>query len=346
MIDLTERFPSLTPQEMLGGFVPSKRFERATFETYLPNAAFPSQAAAKEELAQFAARASAPERGWRLFRRAPRAGEGVYLDGGFGVGKTHLLAATWHAYDGERKAFLSFQELLYAIGALGMAAAVKAFAPYGLLAIDEFELDDPGNTHMVNTFLGQLMPGGTHVVTTSNTESGALGQGRFNAGDFQRQIAAIAGRFRALRVDGPDYRARGGTVELPLSQEEYRAWRAAQDAAPFAELSHRALNLHLRNVHPARFGKLLAALGAVGIRDAHSMSDQNVALRFVHFVDKAYDLGVGVALTGAPLPDLFPGTYRHGAYAKKYSRCLSRLSELLRESRGEIVRTPFSSTGD
>ena len=43
----------------------------------------------------------------------------LYLDGGFGVGKTHLLAAAYHAADVPR-AYLSFQEMTYAVGAHGM----------------------------------------------------------------------------------------------------------------------------------------------------------------------------------------------------------------------------------
>ncbi|WP_045234706.1 cell division protein ZapE [Deinococcus pimensis] len=333
MIDLTRRHPTVTPQDLLASFVPSPRFADVSFANYLPNPDFPSQEAARTALAAFAERASRPVPKLRLFTRGKPQGEGWYLDGGFGVGKTHLLASTFYAFRGGPKAFLSFQELLYTIGALGMVEAARAFSGYRLLAVDEFELDDPGNTHMLNTFLAQVMPGGTHVVTTSNTEPGALGQGRFNASDFQRQITAIADRFSTLRVDGPDFRARGSAPAAPLTPEEFAAWRAAQPEATLADLEHRALNRHLLNVHPARFGKLLAGVRAVGVRDVTPMEDQNVALRFVHFVDKAYDLGVSVAVTGAPLGTLFPDTYRHGAYAKKYSRCLSRLSELQREAR-------------
>ena len=63
------------------------------------------------------------------------------------------------------------------------------------------------------------------------------------------------------------------------------------------------------------------------------MRDQNVALRFVHFIDKLYDLGLGAAFSGVSLGQLFDESYKHGAYAKKYSRALSRLSELLTEAR-------------
>ncbi|WP_102128216.1 cell division protein ZapE [Deinococcus planocerae] len=335
MIDLLARKPTLTPEELTAGLAPSARFQDVRFETFRPNPEYPSQAEARASLQAFLKGAQVRPGGFRLFRRAKPEGRGIYLDGGFGVGKTHLLASAYHAAEG-RRALMSFQDLMYVIGSLGMGRAVEAFGGHDLLLIDEFELDDPGNTHMANTFLGQLMPGGTSVVATSNTEPGALGQGRFNAADFQRQIQGIADRFETHRVDGPDYRQRGTAPEGLLTPGEFQAWRARQPGATLALVSHRDLNRHLLDVHPSRFAKLLAGVGALGVTDLAPMPDQNVALRFVHFVDKLYDLGLPAAFTGAPLGSLFSETYRHGAYAKKYSRCLSRLSELLREARAVI----------
>ncbi|CAM3718247.1 cell division protein ZapE [Deinococcus saxicola] len=332
MIDLLTRNPAPDPLALTAELLPSARFQDVRFGTYRPNPEYPSQSAARDSLQSFVHTAQQGKSGGlRLFRRRPE-GKGLYLDGGFGVGKTHLLASAYHASVGTR-AIMSFQDLMYVIGALGMTRAVDAFRGHDLLLIDEFELDDPGNTHMANTFLGQLMPGGTAVIATSNTEPGALGQGRFNAGDFQRQIQGIASRFQTHRLDGPDFRQRGTKPEDVFSGPEYLAWEAVQNPDTVATLSHRDLNRHLLKIHPSRFAGLLAGVGAVGILNLVPIDDQNVALRFVHFIDKLYDLGLPAAFTGVPLGTLFDDTYRHGAYAKKYSRCLSRLSELLREAR-------------
>ncbi|AZI41357.1 cell division protein ZapE [Deinococcus psychrotolerans] len=331
MLDLTARRPSLTPQQLSEGLAPSARFEGVRFENYQPNSAFASQARARDALAVFAAEAKQKPSGFRLFKRHKPEGRGLYLDGGFGVGKTHLLASTYHAASGKR-ALMSFQELMYLIGALGMTRAVETFKDHDLLLIDEFELDDPGNTHMANTFLGQLMPQGVSVVATSNTEPGALGQGRFNARDFERQIKGIASRFENLGLDGPDFRQRGAAPAQVMSDAEFGAWAQRQDQATLAVLLHRDLSHLLLEVHPSRFAKLLSGVSAVGVRGLVPMPDQNVALRFVHFVDKLYDLGLSAAFTGVSLNQLFDSNYRHGGYAKKYSRALSRLSELLTES--------------
>ncbi len=338
MIDLLARIPSselnLDQRAVAQELVPSARFAQVRFENYRPNPEYPSQAEAREQLQAFVSAATAPAAGgFRLFRRPSKPeGRGLYLDGGFGVGKTHLLASTYYAAQG-KSALMSFQDLMYIIGALGMTGAVNTFLGHDLLLIDEFELDDPGNTHMANTFLGQLMPAGTNVVATSNTEPEALGQGRFNANDFQRQIQGIASRFETHRIDGPDYRQRGTQPEDTLSEDEYQVWLAQRNPQTLSVVMAQDLNQHLLKVHPSHFARLLSGIEAVAVLKLTPLTDQNMALRFVHFIDKLYDLGLKAAFTGVSLDHLFDDTYRYGAYAKKYSRCLSRLSELLREAR-------------
>jgi len=101
-------------------WVPPPRFGRVSFDAYLP--AHPTQRAALATVADFA--------GWqpprpRFFwsRAAPPPVAGLYLDGGFGVGKTHLMAAAWHTSPEPRKVYLSFAELVAAIGVLGMQSS-------------------------------------------------------------------------------------------------------------------------------------------------------------------------------------------------------------------------------
>ncbi|MFC6618235.1 AFG1/ZapE family ATPase [Deinococcus radiophilus] len=194
------------------------------------------------------------------------AGRGLYLDGGFGVGKTHLLTSTYHAAreqnPGSRVALMSFQDLMYLIGALKMPQAIQAFRDHDLLLIDEFELDDPGNTHMANTLLEALIPAGVSVVATSNTAPGSLGEGRFSARDFQRQIQGIAGHFVSQRIDGPDYRHRGTAPEQPLNETEFRAWLAAQSPHTRTVISAADLDHHLLSIHPSRFAALLDGVEA------------------------------------------------------------------------------------
>lgn len=342
MIDLAQRRPTLSPQELNEQLSPSDRYAHVSFDNYRPNTAFPSQRQARDALQQFVAGLgqARPAAGWWPFGKKERSGQGIYLDGGFGVGKTHLLASAYAASQAGPKplkaALMSFQDLMYIIGALGMNGAVAAFEGHNLLLIDEFELDDPGNAHMANTFLERLMPTGVNVITTSNTAPGALGEGRFNARDFQRQIQGIAGRFQNIGVDGPDYRQRGEAPTEVLSPREVQRWLTLQNPQTLSSLNFEALGQLLIAVHPSRFAKLLSGVEAVLVSDLTPIYDQNIALRFVHFIDKVYDLGLRAAFSGVPLTALFDAEYRTGAYAKKYSRALSRLSELLSEARRDL----------
>ena len=124
VVNLLERDAPVDARRLLEGFAPPPRFARASFEAFRPNPDFPSQAEALVALHALVD-APRPKASWRLFGRASPARRGLYLDGGFGVGKTHLLAATYHALGG-RRAYLSFQELVYTIGALGMTQALDA----------------------------------------------------------------------------------------------------------------------------------------------------------------------------------------------------------------------------
>ncbi len=270
-----------------------------------------------------------------FWQDAPAAqGRGLYLDGGFGTGKTHLLAAAYHACDApeEDKAYMSFQELVYVIGAQGMAQA-KENLTYKLFCIDEFELDDPGNTLIVKTFLSHAFERGSFVMTTSNTPPEAQGQGRFNASDFKREIQSIAERFDAVLLEGPDYRQRDYLATL-LSEEKLQERLETETApGPQVHLGWRDLLTFLSEHHPIRYSALLRQMGTLYLSGMRTLSEQNDALRFVHFIDKLYDLKIGFRGAGeVALEDLFSPDYRSGAYAKKHYRCLSRLSELLEET--------------
>ncbi|NYI85732.1 putative ATPase [Saccharopolyspora hordei] len=211
---LVDRRPALTPDELVEAMTPPPMFDAVRFDTYIPNPEEPSQAQAVRECAAFAARINGSGGGGSWLRgvfgrkKAAAGKQGLYLDGGFGVGKTHLLASLWHATEG-RKSFGTFVEVTSLVGALGFAETVRRLSEHKLLAIDEFELDDPGDTMLVTQLIAKLTDAGVHVAATSNTLPDKLGEGRFAAADFLREIHAMSARFDVVRVDGPDYRHRG-----------------------------------------------------------------------------------------------------------------------------------------
>ncbi|MFE6733510.1 cell division protein ZapE [Microbacterium sp. NPDC057650] len=333
IVHITDRMPVVTGSEMLASLVPPPQFDGATFESYRADAAYPSQEESKEKLMGFAGGAAQPVKRGGLFRRAPKVPEtkpGVYLDGGFGVGKTHLLAAIYHAMPARRKYFGSFIEYTALVGALGYKNTVELLRGSDLLCIDEFELDDPGDTMVMTRLLGELVASGTRLAATSNTPPNALGEGRFAAQDFLREIQAMSDSFETLRIDGVDYRQRaidGHSVTLDDAAFavaiEHGAVGAAASDDEFGEVIK-----HLAQVHPSRYLRLIDGLSLIGLRDVHVLTDQSEALRFVAFVDRVYDAQIPIVATGTPLDEVFADEMLGGGYRKKYLRAISRLNAL------------------
>ena len=332
IVHLTGRQPAVTGPEMLASLVPPPQFSSATFDSYRADPAFPSQEETKETLMRFAGRSAQVKRGG-LFSRAKKEPEmkpGVYLDGGFGVGKTHLLASIYHAMPARRKYFGSFIEYTALVGALGYKNTVDLLKGADLLCIDEFELDDPGDTMVMTRLLGELVPTGTRLAATSNTPPNALGEGRFAAQDFLREIHAMSDRFQTLRIDGVDFRQRAlDGHAVALDDDEYES--AIAEAAAGGTVSDDAFDdliRHLAQVHPSRYIRLIDGIDSVGLRGVHQLVDQSEALRLVAFVDRVYDAQIPVIATGTGLDSVFSDEMLAGGYRKKYLRAISRLNAL------------------
>ncbi|CAB4532150.1 unannotated protein [freshwater metagenome] len=316
-LELCLREPVVSAQQMLADLIPPREFTDASFDTYRPAPAFESQQQALDVLSA----------GFRKTKsKGTRAIPGFYLDGGFGVGKTHLLVSLYRSFKG-KKLFGSFLAYTSLIGALGFAEAMRLFSKYDLICIDEFELDDPGNTMIMSRLLNDLSAKGVLFAATSNTPPNALGEGRFAAEDFRREILGISANFEILRIDGEDYRHRpvDGHSEIQ-SEEQLVAWLNEVEAASLD--SFRNLLIHLSKIHPAKFARLVQGVNRIGLLDAEQFVDQADALRFVAFVDRAYEAQIPMRSTGAALTDLFSSDMVAGGYRKKYLRAISRLHAL------------------
>lgn len=327
---LVDRAPVVPAESLVAAMVPPPRFAGARFGTYLPDPQHPSQARAVLLLREFATTLEPPRR--RLLGRArrPEGPAGVYLDGGYGVGKTHLLASLWHEAP-EPRAYGTFVELTHLVGALGFARTVEALSGHRLLAVDEFELDDPGDTVLVSTLLGKLVQAGVRVAATSNTLPGALGEGRFAAQDFLREIQALAAHFATVRVEGEDYRHRGQPEAPPPVEEAVVRQRTEQVQGATCDRFGELLG-HLSSLHPSRYGALVDGVPLVGLSGVRPVADQAAALRLVVLADRLYDRDVPVLAAGVPLDQLFPPELLRGGYRKKYLRAISRLTALARQA--------------
>ena len=322
---LTNRTPSVSTTELLQELVPPREFAEASFRNYVPHAEYESQAFAHAQAKLFAA-GKAPKKG--VFGKREPIPAGIYLDGGFGVGKTHLLAAIWHEFKG-KKVFGSFIAYTGLIGALTFAEAVKALSKYDLVCIDEFELDDPGDTMMMSRLLNELEKHGVRFAATSNTPPNALGEGRFAATDFAREIHGIADRFKIIRIDGEDHRHRpvniAGRVDTPAEVEEWLR-DGGSDSSLVDDFD--SLLKHLSTIHPSRYGRLLKSVDRIALTGVHVLKDQVEALRFVAFIDRAYEAQVHLRAVNFALTEIFSPEYLSGGYRKKYLRAVSRIGAL------------------
>ncbi|WP_344068705.1 cell division protein ZapE [Streptomyces crystallinus] len=343
-LSLCAREPHVPADRLVAEMVPPPRFDSVRFETYVPDPNQPSQREAVTVLASFAAglggahASGGGRRKW--FARKPSAPvgpRGVYLDGGYGVGKTHLLASLWHATPAEPalKAFGTFVELTNLVGALGFQQTVRTLSGHRLLCIDEFELDDPGDTVLVSSLLGKLVEQGVALAATSNTLPGKLGEGRFAAVDFLREIQGLSAHFRPLRIDGEDYRHRG-LPEAPAPYSDEQVAKAAYATEGAALDDFPGLLGHLSRVHPSRYGALTDGVKAVCLTDVRPVPDQSTALRLVVLADRLYDREVPVLASGVPFDRLFSDEMLNGGYRKKYFRAISRLTALARDAKGLV----------
>ena len=326
--------------ELLKGFYPSSRFGQVSFSSYRPDPKQPSQSAAVRALEGFADGVGSTGGGGlfkKLFAKKDESRAGIYLDGGFGVGKTHLLAALWHQAPAP-SAYLSFDELVYTIGLLGVDGTREAFRGRRLVAVDEWELDDPGNLKMALAFLRGALADGVRVATTSNTIPDELGRGRFDQKSFTAEIEELSGAFEVLEIEGEDFRHRRFQADPGRAYflDERGMDDALARAAPRAlATDFPALAAALGEVHPIRFAAMAEAVDEVLVRGMEPVASLFDGLRWVHFVDKLYDRAVPLAMTSTvALGELFPPSFLAGAYGKKFSRCLSRMEEMLGE-RGE-----------
>jgi cell division protein ZapE len=324
-LSLTQVRPEANVFELLADLVPPREFQQAKFSTYKPSPEFPSQAKALEAAKSFTSGSGLR----KIFGKSQIQAPGIYLDGGFGVGKTHLLAAVWHEFKG-KKAFGSFIAFTSLIGALGFKQALDALSKFELICIDEFELDDPGDTMMMSRLLNELVPLGVRFAATSNTPPNALGEGRFAASDFTREIHGIADRFEIIRIEGEDYRHRPLSFDFKNQTDDDLAnWLSSRSKATTAVDEFSALLKHLSTIHPSGYGKVLTGVSHLALRDVRKLDNQVDALRFVAFVDRAYESQLSLTGSGIALTDVFSQEYLSGGYRKKYLRAVSRLGAMM-----------------
>lgn len=307
----------------LDGLQPPPRYKECRFSNYFPDEHFPSQKNTVRLLTTTVSRLNSFIKSnfiSKHFLRKKSTIRGLYLDGGFGIGKTHLLTSVFHEFNGT-KIYMSFSELMYIISYFGMDDMISRLKHIQLICIDEFELDDVGNTMKASNFITQIVAQDTFIVTTSNTVAGELGKGRFNANDFEREIGRISSIFKKVTIDGKDFRQSGS------NEDDYQLFHYNEDNT--SSVSFDKLNKLLYELPQLFYADYAKTHLNWVLSEMKEFVIQDNALRFTHFIDKVYDSNISLKLSfKSDDYRLFPDEYLNGSYQKKYKRCLSRLHEL------------------
>jgi cell division protein ZapE len=180
----------------------------------------------------------------------------------------------------------------------------------------------------MSRFLKELSAKGIRFAATSNTPPNALGQGRFAADDFKREIQGLGERFEMISVDGEDYRHRDSNSDSRnLSERELKDWISYQ-SDPYQDRFIELLEF-LGTLHPTKYRRLLNDVGAIAVYDLFQLEDQVPALRLVSFVDRLYEQQIPLRTSGdLPATKVFSKTMIEGGYRKKYLRAVSRIGAL------------------
>ncbi len=320
------------------------KFRGCSFENYIPDDNYPSQREVKENLIAFTASLEKFNKNGlggffkKTFGKKHKP-KNVYIDGGFGVGKTHLLSSIGNAYKGSLL-FLSFSELMYLIAYFNLIPLVEKLSEFELILLDEFELDDPGDAMMGINFIREINKTNSVVVTTSNTTPVALGGRKFDIMMFKERIGKLVSYFNTYAIDGKDYRV----VKSPKTEyesnkktlkelfEEYKVKERKKLYVSFDELIET-----MRDIHPVRYVNFNEHTDAIFIENLRRFTDDELldALRFTYLIDILYYGSVDIFIsTDIQLWDMFSDDLKDGKFKNKIMRCLSRIAE-----KGVFVKT-------
>ena len=332
----------------------------------------PAQAALVEELERvYRSLVLPPDRGLlgrlarRLKRQGPEPVRGLYVWGGVGRGKTHLVDLFMEAPRLDSKLRIHFHRFMQLVhGELNTLAeredplrvvAGRIAARARVLCFDEFYVSDITDAMILGRLLAALFERGVTLVATSNIEPSKLYAGGLQRVRFLPAIELIERHTQVIRLDsGPDYRLRAleraRTWFEPLGPDAERGLSECfRSLAPEHVGDDGALTILARPVPVVRhaggvawfeFETLCGGLRSVAdyieiARDFHTVVLSGVPVldddrrdpvrRFIHLVDEFYDRNVNLVVSAAAGPD---GLYRGRKLAEPFQRTRSRLVEM------------------
>jgi len=301
----------------------------------------------------------------RRWARTPPPAPGLYLWGGVGRGKTHLMDAFFEGAPVKRKRRLHFHHFMRDLHAQLadlppqpdplQVVAERLAAEVRLLCLDEFVVTDITDAMILHGLLAAMFAHGITLVTTSNIPPHQLYENGLQRDRFLPAIDLLAKHTREFNLDaGIDYRLRtleqaevyftplGGAAESALERlfEQLSGGRGRRDAR---------LIINRRAIRTRRLAPGVAWLGFDELcegpratvdyieiaREYHTVLVSGIpqlapaldaaARRLLHLVDEFYDRNVKLIVSAA-VP--LEDLYQGKELAFEYERLRSRLIEM------------------
>lgn len=332
MSDLKHLNFNVSADECFSELKPHPKFSSCTFDNYAHDTRYPSQLYLKNILRSITEDSKNIEKksffSFLRNKKKNKTHDNLYIDGTYGVGKTHLLSACFNDFNG-KKAFMSFLELTYFINFYGLENTIEKFKTLDLLLIDEFDLDDPATTRMAARLIDAVNQD-TLIITTSNKLPKELGGGNFDTEMFARELGIIANTFKTIVVEGVSFRINLARWQANYSDKNFHdTMELKSKSEKILYVDFNELMEALRNNHPFRFFVIPKNYPSIFIENFHTFQKLDDALRFTTFIDHCYYHDTKLFIQALNISgDIFTTDMMETAFERRFLRCNSRLDEM------------------